>query len=171
MFVHFLPMLLVVLAAQTSSDGGMKVGEIIAVVSVLVNILMAIFTFILSRKASTEERLRKAETDRAAEAQAAMKAYIDVAVSQLRTELVNLQGLIEDTADADTVDELRADLKDLRKAVGDLEVKLVSHHGVCSGKFVDRNTYDATNNAQRETIKMIHEMIKQQAAIIEKLRS
>ena len=153
------------------SGGGVKWGEVVAGISILVNILMAVFAFLMNRKNSADERLRKAEADRSAGELVALRTSFEASIAQLRVELSVLQRDSGTYADASDFNDLRADVRDLRKTVSDVGMGMASHHSACVDKFVQRTSYSEDNRAQRETIKLIYEAIQQQAAIIEKLRS
>jgi hypothetical protein len=73
-------------------------------------------------------------------------------------------------ADDSVVTEIRGDFRSMKRDLEDARIALAGHQNSCADRFVHRSSYSEDQRAQRETVGLIHEMLKQQRDIIEKIR-
>ena len=168
----------VVLSSGTSAPTPTKVNwtDVVAVVSILFNALMGVVLWLLSRKHEADQELRKKTQEQLNEATIRVRDG-DIArqqsatqIEHLRRELTVLQNLVGDLADDAVVTEIRGDFRSMKRDLEEARILLAGHQNGCADRFVHRSSYAEDQRAQRETIVLIHEMIKQQRDIIERIR-
>jgi len=167
----------VVLSADSSAPTA-KVdwSYVIAAFSILFNVVLSILLFLLNRKQDSDKALKNKNqqalddaVNRVREGDLARQQYV-AQLDQIRRELDSIQDAVGDLADSEVVDEIRKDFRTMKRDLEEARISLAGHQNGCADRFVHRATYSEDQRAQREAVGLLHEMLKQQRDIIERIR-
>jgi septal ring factor EnvC (AmiA/AmiB activator) len=172
----FLPSL--VLATGTESAAPVRVNwtDVVAVASIAANAILAVLLWLVNRKHEADQELKKRNQDQLNEATARVRES-DLARQQMSThiehlhqDITALKNALGDVADDSVVTEIRGDFRSMKRDLDEARIALAGHQNSCADRFVHRSSYSEDQRAQRETVGLIHEMLKQQRDIIERIR-
>lgn len=169
-------MILLVLGTGAATPAKVNWTDVVTVGSVVVNVVFGVLLWLVNRKREADQELRKKNQEQLDDATVRIRdgemvrKQLITQVDHIEREIVSLKAAVGASVGDAEVSEIRGDCRSMKRDLEDARISLAGHQNICADRFVHRTSYSEDQRAQRETVNLIHELIKQQRDIIERIR-